>query len=91
MYRDPKRWSYTFQTYTLLTMMRIHSKEQVYDFNFLFPILSSVLFKMNIAHIVRYIMNCKIRHCYFRCVVLSTGMIIHDLCVVFCPSKKSNE
>jgi len=28
MYKDPKRWSYTFQTYTLLTMMRIHSREQ---------------------------------------------------------------
>eukprot|EP00794_Sanderia_malayensis_P019080 gene19080-20996_t len=29
MYKDPKRWSYTFQTYTLLTMMHIHQKEQV--------------------------------------------------------------
>lgn len=31
MYKDPDRWSYTFQTYTLLTMMQIHNQEQKLD------------------------------------------------------------
>ena len=29
MYQDPKRWSYLFQSYVLLTMMELHHKEVV--------------------------------------------------------------
>eukprot|EP00112_Aurelia_sp_Birch-Aquarium-sp1_P012611 Seg2651.6 transcript_id=Seg2651.6/GoldUCD/mRNA.D3Y31 product="Thymidine kinase 2 mitochondrial" protein_id=Seg2651.6/GoldUCD/D3Y31 len=29
MYKDPKRWSYTFQTYTLLTMLQLHNQPQM--------------------------------------------------------------
>ena len=29
MYEDPSRWSYTFQSYVLKTMMDVHNKEHV--------------------------------------------------------------
>lgn len=29
MYSDPKRWSYLFESYVLLTMMEVHHRPQV--------------------------------------------------------------
>lgn len=33
MYQDPKRWSYIFQSYVLLTMMELHHKKTVSNNN----------------------------------------------------------
>lgn len=46
MYRDPKRWSLTFQSYVQLTMLKIHQAPQVCEFIQLFKKLK-FLFKFH--------------------------------------------
>ena len=50
MYSDPKRWSYLFESYVLLTMMEVHHRPQV-QYEKFYGVVQIIIFFMIIIEV----------------------------------------